>query len=321
MLPKLIRPSFPPYHLGSEPYVKQAQEKFARLEKLYYMGQNKNWNGKEVLAELLARHGGVQIAPEKRGPLARVFSIILWGELAAWIISADLAERVDDVEARMAATGQAFDEARHFTTMRAYLMELGGEIPPLDAYSAILLRMLISERSLLHKLLGMQLLVETIAVDLFRTVAEARLEPVLSDLLPYFERDESRHVGLGVIYLPEQLSGLSLLGTIRLQAFQARVISMLTLTSSLLSADLETLGIDNNLISRRGLRLQQDALAQMSETRGVLKMSAPVEWLFSQALDFLFPPSGQKRSTVAEGITVGTRFLASAGNYALSFVA
>src|SRR5229473_7500814 len=273
MLRELIRPSFPPYELGTQAYVREAQEKFARLEKLYYIEQTKNWNGKEVLADLLKRHGGIQIEPEKRPALARVFSIILWGELAAWIISADLAERLEDVEAKMAATGQAFDEARHFSTMRDYLMELGGEIPPLDAYSAILLRMIIDTRSLLHKLLGMQLMVETVAVDLFRTVAERRIEPVLSDLLPYFERDESRHVGLGVMYLPDQLRKLSLLGVFRLQAFQARVISMLSLNSALLSADFETLGIDNNVMSRRGLKLQKDAVSEMNNSRGILQLN------------------------------------------------
>src|SRR5436305_10160736 len=88
----------------------------------------------------------MQVERHQRGPLARVFSIILWGELAAWVISADLAERLDDVEAKMAATSQAFDEARHFNTMRDYLLELGGEIPRLDIYTAMLLRMLIDTR-------------------------------------------------------------------------------------------------------------------------------------------------------------------------------
>ena len=55
---------------------------------------------------------------------------------------------------------------------------------------------------IVDKLLGMQLIVESVAVTLFRSVAQAGVEPVLSELLPYFERDEARHVGLGVLYLP-----------------------------------------------------------------------------------------------------------------------
>ena len=79
---------FPPYRLGSAAYIDEARDKFAKLERLYQMAQSRAWNGKEVLADLLNRHGGIQVAPDQRGPLARVFSIILWGELAAWIISA-----------------------------------------------------------------------------------------------------------------------------------------------------------------------------------------------------------------------------------------
>jgi hypothetical protein len=123
------------------------------------------------------------------------------------------------------------------------------------------------------------------------------------------------------MYLPDQLRKLSLLGVFRLQAFQARVISMLSLNSALLSADFETLGIDNNVMSRRGLKLQKDAVSEMNNSRGILQLNKPAEWLFEAGLDFLFPPNGEQRSTIAEGITQGTRILARAGNYALSFVA
>ncbi|MBA3456745.1 MAG: hypothetical protein H0T42_26890 [Deltaproteobacteria bacterium] len=61
--------------------------------------------------------------------------------------------------------------------------------------------------NLLYKVVGMQLLVESTAVVRFRTIAEAKLEPVLTDLLYYFERDEARHVGLGVLTLPEVRAG------------------------------------------------------------------------------------------------------------------
>jgi len=312
---------FPPYRLGSAAYIDEARGKFAKLERLYQIAQSRSWNGHDVLADLLQRHGGIHVEPHQRGPLARIFSIILWGELAAWIISADLAERLDDVEAKMAATSQAFDEARHFNTLRDYLLELGGEIPRLDIYTAMLLRMLIDTRSLPHKLLGMQLFAETIAIDVFRTVAERRIDPVLSDLLPLFERDESRHVGLGVLYLPERLRRLSRLGVANLYAFQARILALTSMTLALLAPDFEALGIDNNQIARRGLKLQREAVEQMNETRGVLTLSAPAEWITFQALDFLFPPKGGQRSTIAEVLNTAGRTVAQAGDYALSWAA
>src|SRR5262245_14602866 len=115
---------FPPYRLIERDYLEEAQKKFARLERLYHIGQKNNWDGHQVLKDLLAKHGGVKkLSPELKHAIARVFSVILWGELAAWNVSADIAEALEDTEAKMAASGQVFDEARHFYTMRDYLLE------------------------------------------------------------------------------------------------------------------------------------------------------------------------------------------------------
>src|SRR5207244_3359904 len=161
--------------------------------------------------------------PAVKQAIGRVFSIILWGELAAWNVAADVAEALEDVEAKMAASGQVFDEARHFYTMRDYLLELDIEIPPLDSYTRAVLIDVLETPSLVEKLIGMQLLVENVAVNLFREVAHGGVEPVLSELMPYFERDEARHVALGVLYLPAQLKRLTRLEAMRLQVFQLKV--------------------------------------------------------------------------------------------------
>src|ERR1700753_3868413 len=122
---------WPPYQLMERDHLARAQEKYARLERLYHVGAQKAWDGKQVLADLLRQHGGIRISDEKRRSLAEVFSTILWGELAAWSISADLALQLEDTEAKMAATSQVFDEARHFYVLRDYLLALDVEGPPL----------------------------------------------------------------------------------------------------------------------------------------------------------------------------------------------
>src|SRR5262245_8588243 len=101
-------------------YVAEAQAKYGKVERLYHVGQKQAWDGKVLLPELIKKHGGIDIPPEKRKAIAEIFSVILWGELAAWSISADLALQLDDTEAKMAATSQCHDEARHFYTMRDY---------------------------------------------------------------------------------------------------------------------------------------------------------------------------------------------------------
>ena len=71
----------------------------------------------------------------------------------------------------------------------------------------------------------MQLTVETIALTIFQRVREIGVEPVLTDLLPYYERDEARHVGLGVQLVPQMMEKLSIPAALDVALFQ---LDMLT---------------------------------------------------------------------------------------------
>ena len=84
------------------------------LERIYYKGQARSWDGKKVLDALIKEEGHPQLPEETREALGRVFALIMWGELAAWRISAQLADRIEPLEAKLAATSQVHDEARHF---------------------------------------------------------------------------------------------------------------------------------------------------------------------------------------------------------------
>lgn len=291
------RMAWPPYHLMQRDYLAEAQEKYKRLERLYHVGARQAWDGKEVLASLLQKHGGIKIADDKKRALAEIFSTILWGELAAWSISADLALQLEDTEAKMAATSQVFDEARHFYVMRDYLLALGVEIPKLDGYTSAVLRELLDTHRLVDKLLGMQLIVESIAVTLFRSVAQANVEPVLSELMPYFERDEARHVGLGVLYLPKLLARLNRFEAARLKLVQLKIATLIGWGTHLKKPFFETLGIDNNDGFRRGMRLQRDVFKGMrsedgEEPPGVLVGDARLDTLNDWAIDLFFPRFG-----------------------------
>src|SRR5262249_61689298 len=100
--------AWPPYHLMRRDYLAEAQAKYKRLERLYHVGAQKAWDGKKVLADLLAKHGGIRLDPAKKRALAEIFSTILCGELAAWSISADLALQLEATEAKMAPPSPAF---------------------------------------------------------------------------------------------------------------------------------------------------------------------------------------------------------------------
>src|SRR5689334_12065206 len=119
--------AFPPYHLLSEgdPILddgaRRAYDKTRKLSRLYHQTQAQGWNPRDVLDELEREHGGIHVSADKRESLGRLMSVLLWGELAAWNVAADLARWLPDIDARMAATGQVFDEARHFTVLRDYM--------------------------------------------------------------------------------------------------------------------------------------------------------------------------------------------------------
>src|SRR5690606_24231304 len=97
---------------------------------------------------------------------------------------------------------------------------------------------------LAYKLVGMQLMVETIALSLFQSVRESGVEPVLCELLKYYERDEARHVGLGVQYLPELMKDMNAFEVLKLSAFQVRLLSYALWETKLIEDDLDVLGIN-----------------------------------------------------------------------------
>jgi hypothetical protein len=229
-----------------------------RMESIYHVGQDRIWDGREVLATLIAKHGKPQMPPKQRKALARIFSIIMWGELAAWKISAQLADRIVPLEGKLAATSQVHDEARHFYVMHDYLDALGENVPPLDFWSRHIVEMTLGTDNLVKKLLGMQLTIETIALTIFQRVRELEIEPVLTDLLPYYERDEARHVGLGVQMVPKLMGAMNLAGHLDVAGFQLRLLVSTLLSLKSMEDSLLSVGIDPRSILVIGFRKHDD---------------------------------------------------------------
>jgi hypothetical protein len=288
--------AFPPYELLEQHGVVDATRKTRRLERLYDMTRERSWDGKALLKELIEKHGqpGHGLDPEVKGALRRVLTVLTWGELAAWNISADLALEIDDVDAKMAATAQVFDEARHFTVLSDYVRALGPS-EPIGALPRQLLRKVLAAPTLATKLVGMQLLFETNAVVIFRRLAELELCPVLSELMPYFERDESRHVGLGVMYVPRLIERMSPAEARRTARFQFECIMLLMASGFTFRPDFELLGLDQRLMTERITRMQDDIVRQMTEHhgKGVLRaVLSPRSGIGPRIVDFIHPEGG-----------------------------
>jgi hypothetical protein len=279
--------------------VTRSAEEARRLTKcsnIYHRGQELAWDGRDVLGEAIARHGGVHLDPARRRALERVFAIIMWGELAAWKISAQLADRLVPLEAKMAATSQAFDEARHFYVMHDYLAALGYAPARMDRAPQALLDLVLDTDDVARKLLGMQLMIEPIALTIFQSVRELEVEPVLTELMRYYERDEARHVGLGMQYLPSLLAPMSARQARGLFLFQVRLIFWAISELKLLTDDFAELGIDPRHILDRAERKQLAALQQVFQVLGwpLGQQRGAPEMTLAAIVELLFP-AGDRR--------------------------
>jgi hypothetical protein len=104
--------------------------------------------------------------------------------------------------------------------MRDYL-ELLGHVPEkIEKNAEEFLGSILEADTVAKMLLGMQLMVEPMALTLFKLVREKNVDPILSDLLVMYERDEARHVALGTMYLPKVLSQMSTVQKVELIVWQ-----------------------------------------------------------------------------------------------------
>lgn len=281
-----------PFDMFDHPYADAEARRARRMEGIYHVGQERIWDGREVLRSLIAKHGAPTLAPRERKALARLFAIIMWGELAAWKISAQLSERIVPLEAKLAAASQVHDEARHFYVMHDYLEALGERPQPMEYWSRRVLELTLGTDDLVKKLLGMQLTIETIALTIFQRVRELRVEPVLSELLVYFEKDEARHVGLGVQLVPPLLAKMTRAQGIDLALFQVNVLASVLISLKRIEPDLVTLGVDPRSVLGVGFRKQEDVQKMIKAEFPDWPDDGPVARVFEAIAEVLFPSEG-----------------------------
>lgn len=282
-----------PFDMFTGAYGDLEARRAKRLESIYHAGQTRIWDGREVLTELLKQHGKPSIPDRERRALSRIFSIIMWGELAAWKISAQLADALVPLEAKLAASSQVHDEARHFYVMHDYLEALGHKPPPLDFWSRRVVELTLKTDNLTKKLLGMQLTIETVALTLFQHVRELRVEPVLADLLVYYERDEARHVGLGTQLVPQLMAELPLHQKVGVALFQLDLLSSTVFSLKAMEPDLLAIGVDPRDILAIGFRKQMEIHEAMRQDFPAWPEDPPVNRLFHGLCEALFPSEGE----------------------------
>ena len=239
------------------------------LEGIYHKGQDNIWDGKDMLSTLIDKHGEPNLSREQIESLRNIFSVIFWGEYAAWNISSELALRIDSFEAKMAATSQAHDEARHFYVMRDYLKYIGCEPKPLSHSTSRALNIVMGTKSLPKKLLGMQLMIEPIAITIFGLVIKSGIDPVLCNLLKLYEIDEARHIALGIKYLPPTIKKMRYYEVAELLLWQLKLMLIELNGLKELEKDFEGLGFSSEMVYNLAEAKQMEAASLMGKELGI----------------------------------------------------
>jgi len=200
-----------------------------KLESLYSKSKRHQWNaevdvdwsrfepGCDILdreSDFLFRLNCVRELPESqqaalwRGANLFLISQVLHGEQAALMTCGQLVNAVPDIDGKFAASVQVMDEARHVEVFARYL-ECHGQRFPIDPDLKWIVERLLAEHDWEAKCVGMQVILESIALSFFR-LGEARgVEPVFKSFIGRVHEDESRHVAYGVLSLGERIPELS----------------------------------------------------------------------------------------------------------------
>ena len=131
------------------------------------------------------------------------------GEQGALLCTAKIVETVPWVDAKYYASTQVMDEARHVEVFAKYLDEKLSGHYPINAHLRLLLDDIVTDSRWDMTYLGMQIMVEGLALAAFGFIQQISTEPLLKQLLRYVMADEARHVAFGVLSLKEYYTELS----------------------------------------------------------------------------------------------------------------
>jgi hypothetical protein len=136
-------------------------------------------------------------------------SQFMHGEQGALLCTAKIVETVPWIDAKYYASTQVMDEARHVEVFAKYLDTKLDGFYPVNGHLRALLDDIIRDSRWDMTYLGMQIMVEGLALAAFGFMYQLTEEPLLKKLLRYVMSDEARHVAFGVLSLKEHYEDLS----------------------------------------------------------------------------------------------------------------
>jgi hypothetical protein len=205
------------------------------MRELYTRAKRGQWNADEVLAwgtsvdpfdpatpllpegfldfDALARRG-VRLDAKERAMLAHsvaawMLSQFLHGEQGALFAAAQVTEAVQFFDGKLYGATQVVDEGRHVEVFHRYLDQKLDKLYQINDNLFVIIDALMSDARWDMKFLGMQIMVEGLALGAFGTLYRQTKEPLLKELLKFVIQDEARHVHYGVLALRDHIKQLS----------------------------------------------------------------------------------------------------------------
>ncbi|MCZ6869684.1 MAG: ferritin-like domain-containing protein [Gammaproteobacteria bacterium] len=213
-----------------------------RIKKLYELGKQLNWNvevdipwdatpdwqnrpsitdeQRAMVAENRKNSPFADFAPYQAMDADQVIEVgrhqhgwilsqFLHGEQGALLVASQLVSCAPSFNAKLYAASQTFDEARHVEVFNKYLQTKVGLMYPITRSLKALLDKILTDPRWDLKFIGMQIIIEGLALAAFNTIKNGTQDPVLKQIVHMVIRDEARHVTFGVNYLEEFCNQLS----------------------------------------------------------------------------------------------------------------
>jgi len=207
------------------------EEADKRIRKLYRLGKERNWDAElDVNWQRMFSQKSSPMIEGGENPYAGwdsfealteeqqtsfawhshawTISQFLHGEQGALLVASQLVSCAPTYDAKLYASSQTFDEARHVEVFGKYLREHVRIVYPVNRHLKALLDKILTDERWDLKFIGMQLIIESLALAAFNVQRAMSADPLLRDIIDLVVRDEARHVAFGVNYMEQFVKDL-----------------------------------------------------------------------------------------------------------------
>ena len=202
----------------------------AKIRRLYELGKKYNWNAEadvdwdapcdmndfpmmEITGALNGYREYEALPHEEKVRFAwkghaQTMSQFLHGEQGAMLVASQLVSCAPTADAKLYAASQTFDEARHVEVFNNYIRRRCKTMYPVNPNLKALIDKVLADERWDLKFIGMQLIIEGLALAAFNTQIRTTKDPLLKQIVELVIRDEGRHVAFGVNYLEDWIKSL-----------------------------------------------------------------------------------------------------------------